>query len=84
MELKETCEMMVSDDYKERFRAEYYQAKIRQKKLRNLLDLWNNGELTFTPSCPKDLLEEQELRMDQYILILEKRAKIEGVNLCLS
>ena len=29
MELNETIEMMQSADYKERFKAEYYQLKIR-------------------------------------------------------
>ena len=34
MELKDTIEMMTSNDYKERFKAEYYQAKIRYEKLK--------------------------------------------------
>ena len=34
MELKDTIEMMNSDDYKERFKAEYYQTKIRYEKLK--------------------------------------------------
>ena len=29
MKLQDTMSMMVSDDYKERFKAEYYQLKIR-------------------------------------------------------
>ena len=33
MKLKETAEMMVSDDYKERFKAEYYQLKERYEKV---------------------------------------------------
>ena len=32
MELKDTIELMQSDDYKERFKAEYYQVKIRLEK----------------------------------------------------
>lgn len=34
MELKDTVEMMGSADYKERFKAEYYQTKIRYEKLK--------------------------------------------------
>ena len=34
MELKETAKQMVSNDYKERFKAEYYQTKIRYEKLK--------------------------------------------------
>ena len=33
MELNETIEMMTSNDYKERFKAEFYQLKIRICKL---------------------------------------------------
>lgn len=32
MELRDTAEMMNSADYKERFKAEYYQLKIRYGK----------------------------------------------------
>ena len=45
MELQDTLEMMTSTDYKERFRAEYYQTAIRYKKLKNMLDKWENIEL---------------------------------------
>ena len=34
MELKETVEMMNSSDYKERFKAEYYQTKTWYEKLK--------------------------------------------------
>ena len=34
MELKDTIKMMQSDDYKERFVAEYQQTKIRYEKLK--------------------------------------------------
>lgn len=33
MELKDTIKLMESKDYKERFKAEYYQTKIRWEKL---------------------------------------------------
>ena len=41
-ELKETVELMISTDYKERFKAEYEQAKIRFEKLKAMLDKWDN------------------------------------------
>ena len=34
MELKETIELMQSGDYRERFKAEYLQTKIRHEKLK--------------------------------------------------
>lgn len=33
MKLKDTIKLMESDDYKDRFKAEYYQVKIRKEKL---------------------------------------------------
>ena len=37
MELKDTIDLMNSNDYKERFIAEYLQVKIRYNKLLNML-----------------------------------------------
>ena len=34
MEFKDTVDMMLSDDYKERFKAEYYQTKERYERLK--------------------------------------------------
>lgn len=81
MELKDTIELMTSDDYVDRFKAEYYQLKIRIKKLAAMLDKWDAGELNFEPTCPKDLLERQCNYMDDYRLTLERRARIEGIDL---
>ena len=40
MELKDTAAMMLSEDYKERFRAEYGQLRLRYQKLKSMLDRW--------------------------------------------
>lgn len=53
MELKDTVALMASADYKERFKAEYYQLVIRFKKLQTMLEKWDKGKLDFTPTCPK-------------------------------
>jgi len=45
MELKETIDLMNSDDYKERFKAEYLQVKIRYEKLRKMLVKLDAGTL---------------------------------------
>lgn len=79
MELKDTIEMMNSEDYKERFKAEYYQVKIRYDKLNAMLDKWDNGELGFTPTCERVVYDDQVYFMRQYLAILEGRAKTEGV-----
>ena len=54
MNLKDTIEMMRSEDYKQRFKAEYYQLKIRTEKLKAMLDKWDAGELSFKPTCPRE------------------------------
>lgn len=81
MELKETAEMMLSDDYKERFRAEYNQLVIRYNKLKAMLTKWDNGRLEFTPSCNRGLYNFQIRAMADYIAVLESRAQIEGIEL---
>ena len=78
-ELSETVELMLSEDYKERLRAEYYQLRIRYQKLKNLLDKWNNDELDIEPSCPKGLLMWQLHDMESYLYHLGERAKYEGI-----
>ena len=56
MELKDTVEMMGSSDYKERFRAEYFQLDIRINGLSNMLEKYKEGTLAFTPSCSYEVL----------------------------
>ena len=81
MELKDTIEMMQSADYKERFKAEYQQTKIRYNKLHRMLVKADAGTLEFTPTCPLDLLRDQVAAMGKYLYCLEVRAEIEGINL---
>lgn len=60
MELKDTKEMMFSEDYKERFKAEYYQTKIRYDKLHKMIIKYEAGTLDLhhraTLSCLRDRL----------------------------
>lgn len=81
MELKDTVKMMGSSDYKERFRAEYFQLKIRMSGLSKMLIKYKEGTLNFTPSCSYDLLSGQLKSMGLYATYLEERADIEGINL---
>ena len=81
MELKDTVEMMNSDDFKERFRAEYYQTKIRYDKLDAMTVKYEAGTLPFTPNCSLELLKEQKAYMGNYIRCLKVRAEIEGITL---
>lgn len=81
MELKDTISMMTSDDYKERFKAEYHQLKLRTKKLSAMLNLWDIGALHFTPVCPREILEKQLSAMIDYLAILALRADEEEIDL---
>lgn len=81
MELKNTIEMMQSDDFKERFKAEYWQTKIRYNKLHKMVVKMEAGTLNFEPKCPLDLLKEQKKYMGNYLYTLEVRAEIEGIDL---
>ena len=73
MELADTAEMMMSEDYKERFRAEYGQVAIRHQKLKAMLEKWDKGELNFTPTCPRSTYDLQIKAMADYIAVLEAR-----------
>ena len=81
MELKDTIEMMVSDDYKERFRAEYYQLVIRYNKLKAMIEKWDNGTLEFKPTCPRSTYNLQIKAMTDYIAGREASAVMENVDL---
>lgn len=85
MELKETVELMNSEDYKERFVAEYHQVKIRYEKLKNFCNKIEVEEMlgkeVTKHDCPLELLREQQKYMGLYLSVLEKRALIENVEL---
>ena len=81
MTLDETVRMMLSDDYKERFRAEYWQTKIRADKLSLMLNRWEDGSLDFEPTCPKRALYTQYTNMVNYLCSLRARADIENIEL---
>lgn len=81
MELRDTIKLMESKDFKERFKAEYLQTKIRYNKLHNMLIRFEAGTLDFKPKCPIGVLESQANFMGNYLKILEIRAEIENINL---
>lgn len=80
MELKDTIELMTSEDYKDRFKAEYWQTKIRYDKLHKMLVRYDAGLLTFEPTNIS-LLREQASAMGRYLYLLEERAELEQIEL---
>ena len=81
MNLNETVPMMVSEDFKERFKAEYYQLSLRLDSLIRMLIKWDNNMLDFEPKCSKETLENQVIFMQGYKGILKLRAEIEEIDL---
>lgn len=55
--LSETSDMMSSADYQERFKAEYYQLKIRLDKLKIMLDKWHTIDVQYST----EYMSEQEI-----------------------
>ena len=81
MNLNDTVKMMNSSDYKERFKAEYWQTKIRYDKLHRMMVKYEAGTLAFEPDCEPSLLLEQKKYMGLYLTRLEVRAEVEGIGL---
>lgn len=79
--LKDTIELMKSENYKDRFKAEYWQTKIRYNNLKSMLDQWDKGELDFEPACSRVTYDAQLRVMKEYVMILEMRAQEEKIDL---
>lgn len=79
--LEETIDGMVSSNYKDRFRAEYWQLKIRRDKLYNTLVKIKSGKNDFSPDSTFNILQEQLEIMNKYLFILDVRAKMEGIDI---
>lgn len=79
MELKDTAAMMCSEDYKERFLAEFHQLGIRYEKLKAMLQKYDEGVLNIHLTCPRSIYDLQLRAMGDYLAVLEARAKIEDI-----
>ena len=78
-----TVPMMLSDDYKERFRAEYYQLFRRYESLAKMIQDWDDGKLNFEPTCDRFIYRLQLRAMADYRDILAERAKEEDIDISL-
>ena len=81
LELSDTIGLMTSDDYKDRFKAEYLQLKIRYEKLLDMLGRWDSKLLDFEPTSPRSTYDMQAKAMADYLAVLKARAVMEGVTL---
>ena len=81
LDMRNTLDMMLSNDYKVRVKAEYLQTKIRYEKLHKMITKYEAGTLAFTSTCPIHLLRAQKRYMGEYLHCLEIRAEIEKIDL---
>ena len=81
MKLIDTVPLMNSEDYKDRFKAEYYQVFVRFVKLKAMIENWDKEELDFEPTCPRSTYDMQLKAMRDYISVLEARAVMENIDL---
>ena len=79
--MERLIELMKSEDYKDRSRAEYYKLEDRIEKLANMLEKYKAGTLNVTPSCSYEVLSYQLQTMNAYKRVLEERAEIEGIEI---
>lgn len=75
MTLKETIPMMMSDNYNDRFKAEYFQLKIRTEEIKAGLDRYPR------PLIRLDLMAAQYKAMQMYQKILEARLVDEDIDI---
>lgn len=78
-ELKDTVNLMLSDDWRARLKGEYLQAKIRLEKLNNAIEnnVGNVDEDYFHGL--QALLKKQRTDMESYVFILEERIKFHAL-----
>lgn len=77
--MNDAVKMVLSEDYKERFVAEYVETKIRYERLHNTIIKWCAGKADFVTDI--ELLEEQAKHMGNYLKMLEIRAVKEDIEL---
>lgn len=86
-EFEGTVKMMLSEDYKDRFVAEYCQTKIRYERLKKFCNrieaaMSHPGKVEMPKhDCELELLREQQRAMGHYLHALEVRAVIEHIEL---
>ena len=85
MKMSDTIGKMLSNDHKDRMLAEYWQTKIRYRKLKTFANRIEAARLQEKPepqhSCSYDLLRKQQSIMGEYLHVLELRLAIDGLNI---
>jgi hypothetical protein len=79
MDLIDTVPFMASDNYNDRFKAEYMQLCIRINRLKAIVSQYDH--LPYQPKSSKQLLRVQLEAMRSYKAVMEHRALAEGVDI---
>ena len=78
MDMKETVDLMLSEDRKERLKAEYWQTKNRVEKLDEYIRKADAGE-EIEAEDSLEVLIAQGTAMHEYLYFLEMRMKMSGL-----
>ena len=85
MKMSDTIGKMLSEDRKDRMWAEYWQTRIRYRKLKAFANRIEAARLQGKPepqhSCSYDLLRKQQSIMGEYLHVLELRLAIDGLDI---
>ena len=81
MTLSDTIRLMQSEDWKDRFVAEYLQTKIRYEKLHKLIIMREVGKVAFDTPIPLESWKTQAQHMGLYLYELEKQAVLHNIPL---
>lgn len=69
------------NDYKTRFVKEYWETFRRLTRLREFIVKYEEGKLSVSVKTPIEVFKRQEKAMEEYLDVLETRAKLEDIPL---
>lgn len=81
MTWSEIARLQKSEDYVDRFEAEFYALQKRLVRLDNMLYCWRNNRLNFKPNCSYRKFKDQFDAMLKHYDILADRTEIEHIKL---
>ena len=79
--LEETVDLMLSDNWEDRLKAEFYQLEYRYIKLNEMLMNWDLGKLEYAPKGNRFMYQERLNNMRMYLVNLKNLAEEEGIKL---
>jgi len=80
MELKDTVNLMLSDDWRDRLKAEWLQVKIRYERLIGAINMADQGKGKYRSAEGRAVLKSQRDSMANYMTMLELRMEDAGID----